>query len=353
MRIWKLLIMLVVIALLWEFAFIKYHYWEDFKANLDWGSFLDDLIDEPDPSRSFAPTLTFLPEWMIHYDKCDDWWDNCEYYVLNTPDDVIEIWVDNVTSNPHCDYWWRYKFQWYSKYFKIWEWITDADISSANANYPVLKQQEWTNKNYKIDWNKITVYFDKDIAIAQFHNFTLKNNIKVYSDYTATVWGEATIDSVSIPGTGKSTLEIILFPAAYRYKPDDGRIVIRWNVIADKDWRIAPNDIIVWTKVLWDDLIPRYVIDNNTPTCTSVNWNTGASTQLTVFFNENIYEVSGVSLMEKITGGFPALDFTDINIEWNQLQLFFSSSNLTWWVTIGEWAVQDKVWNKNTQITCP
>ena len=75
-------------------------------------SVLEDVLDDWEPSRVLQPTLMFYPENSVIHEGCYS--NTCTYYVLDVPNDTIDIAVDNVTSNPSCSYWYRYKFQWYS-----------------------------------------------------------------------------------------------------------------------------------------------------------------------------------------------------------------------------------------------
>lgn len=349
----KTIVFLLSITLMWWLLFYAneqgYYRLLNSRADLlnssNW--VLDDLIDEWEPSRSFSPTFVFNPDNSVYFDKCT--WNNCDYYVLDVPNNTIDIWIDNVTSKPGCDYGWRYKFQWYQSYFKLWEWVSDADISRDNANYPVLSSQEWTNKNYEINWNEITVYFDKIITNAQFYDFVMNRNVVVYSDFKT--WKQSALYTWSsavnvIEWTNK--LEIIL---ADNYIVDYWRILIKKNVIADTDWRIAPNDILVWDK-LEIEWVPQYVIDNNVPVVDSISWTWTFVTQVDVVFSENIYEISWLNIAQNVKDQFNNKlsnhpNFAEASIDWNELKIFFFTwSNITD-VKVNTWAIKDKLGNWN------
>lgn len=303
-----------------------------------------DVIFDWEPSRVLQPTLIFYPENSVVFDKCSEYWNYCDYYTLNVPSDIIEIWVDNITSNPHCPYWWRYKFQWYSKYFKIWDHVTDADISYLDSNYPVVSPQDGINKVYKVDWNQITVYFDKNIKNAQYFGFLLNDNIKVYKNYKT--WELATINSTSINWN-----EIIIILDNV-FEEDYWRIVINSNMISDIDWRIASNDIVVWDEINNLDWITEYIIDNLRPTAVSwfkLSWNS-----IIITFSEYIFAAEWINLYENISDQWWSLishpSITDIDIEWNELRLFFSSSPNITSISIAPNTIVDKSWNGNAQI---
>lgn len=315
------------------------------KANLfDSQDPIDDVIYDWEPSRVLQPTMLFYPDNSVIFDKCDANWNYCDYYVLNVPNNTVEVWVDNVTSNPHCPYWWRYKFQWYSRYFKIWDRVTDADVNYTDANYPVIKVQDGINKAYSASWNEITIYFDKNIKTAQYFNFVLKNNITVYKDYKT--WAKATINSVSI------NWNKLIITLSSTFSEDYWRIVINWNMISDIDWRLALNDMVVWDEIKNSDWIVEYIIDNLRPTATA--WFRTVWNSIIITFSENIFAAEWANLYENISDQtWPLINhpsITDIDVEWNELRLFFSASPNITNISIAPNTVVDKAWNGNAQI---
>lgn len=305
---------------------------------------ISDIIYDWEPSRILQPTMLFYPENTVIFDRCNASWNYCDYYTLDVPSDTIEVWVDNITSNPHCPYWWRYKFQWYSRYFKIWDNITNADTNYLNANYPIIKIQDWTNKAYTVSWSQITIFFDKNIKNAQFFPFVLKENITVYNNYKT--WIKNTIDSVSI-SWNKLIINLIA-----PFEEDYWRIIIWANMISDIDWRLSTNNIIVWDEIKNSEWVTEYIIDNLRPTANA--WFKLSGNSIIITFSEQIFAWEWVNLYENISDQtWPLINhpsITDIDVEWNELRLFFSANPNITNISISPNTIVDKAWNWNAQI---
>jgi hypothetical protein len=354
----------IIIFLLSAFYLIYVYLWtenlsknsKNLKADI-----LDDIIYEWEPDRTFSPSMVFYPDNKVVLNWCSA--NSCSYYVLNVPDDTIDIGVDNITSSPHCQYWWRYKFQWFPKYFKIWERVTDSDVNFYEANYPLLQTQDWTNRNYLIDWVNIYIYFDKNIKNAQFYNFALRDWVTVYKDYKT--WFTANVMWVSIVNWNQLKIETQYWinwdPS--NYYSNYWRIVIKKNIIADMDWRVIPNDLVVWDGVTLESWEIEYIIDNRVPKLKenedgfSEENNGSWSTKISLIFDENIFENSEwPNILDNIKV-YPQnkllkdLDgFVEYDIEQNIVNLFFTWED--WSINnalVEFWVFADKVWNLNNQ----
>ena len=341
--IWLMIIISCINMFAWSSFFnnVKELDYDIMANSFDFWDEFGDLLDDWEPSRILQPTLMFHPENSTVFEDCST--NICSYYVLDVPNDIIEIWVDNVTSDPHCEHWWRYKFQGHSNYFWIGENITDSDISFDSANYPVLSAQDWTDKNYKIEWNSLTIFFDKNIQIAQFYDFVLLDNILVYKDYRT--WEILDVLDFEID---KNQLELTF---ADDFVTDYWRVIIRWNNIADIDWRIAHGNITVWNKISLPNWKNEYAIDNISPTWIWKTFTNSGSTVITVLFSEDIFEIPWRNLYQMISDqNGPIIEHPlveDVDVEWNEIRVFFSGPHTATGVTVNTWSVTVKVGNKN------
>ena len=339
-----------VFALTFSFLFAFGIFWfqnaKNFKADLF--NTTEQTIYDWEKNRTFTPTLSFYPENNVisNWTSCDSyntttdvawvkhkecvWKTHYNYYVLNTPDDTIDISLDNIVSDPTCSYWWKYKFQWTTEYIKLWETINESSTSIYWTNYPLLSKQEWINANYKInsDWKEITIYFDKDIKNWKYYDFAIKDWITIYENYK-------TLDKF-IPKNLKIEIswnELIL-KFDNEFKTDFWRMIISENLISDLDWRINNQKSVVWKKI-WKEII----IDNKKPSKESIT-NSSDKTVSVITFSENIYENPDINILDNITHTWTIDDY---NIEWNKFRIYWSSLSVTW---ISDWIVLDKSWNK-------
>jgi len=350
-----------VFALTFSFLFAFGIFWFQNAKN-----FKADLFDTPEQviydwekDRTFNPTLSFYPENSVinNWTTCDSynistddawvenkecvWKTHYEYYVSDTPNDTIEISLDNVVSDPTCSYWWKYKFQWTTEYIKLWETINESSTSVYWVNHPLLSKQEWINANYKIDetWTWVTIYFDKDIKNWKYYDFALDDWITFYENYK----------TLDVFDTWNRAYEIkwnelrIAFPN--EFKTDFWRIVINENLISDLDWRINDQKSVVWKKI-WNEI----VIDNKIPVCKTVfTWSLIA----TISCSENIIEDENIT--SKININWKTIDNLNTNwkiselwVEWNLIKITFLES-ISWDLVIWTWAVIDKAWNINNE----
>lgn len=339
-----------VFALTFSFLFAFWIFWfknvETFKADLFDST--DQVIYDWEKDRTFDPTLSFYPENKVisNWTSCDSydtttdadwvehktcvWKTHFDYYVTDTPNNTIEISLDNVVSDPTCSYWRRYKFQWTTQYLKLWETINESSTSVYWANYPLLSNQKWINANYKIDstWTWLTIYFDKDIKNWKYYDFAFDDWITFYQNYKTLDEFETWARTYSIKWNELK----ITFPN--KFETDFWRIVIKENLISDLDWRINNQKSVIWKKI-WEEI----VIDNKKP---AIDWtiDTSDDTINIITFSENIYENPNVNILDSITHTWIIDEY---NIEWNKFKIYWSNLNVTW---ISDWIVLDKWWNE-------
>lgn len=315
---------------------------------------IDDVLDQGVPDRLFQVDPVFYPQNKVIFQGCTEKGSLCSYYVMQTPDDTIDVWIDNITSNPHCQYWWRYKFQGYPYYFKLWERVTDADLDHNNPNYPLLQSQDWTWKNYLLSsWNQlVTIYFDKIIQNAQYYDFNLLNWVEVYSDLR--IWKTIDVTWVTINPSDNKLLINLAEPLVSDY----WRIIIKKNTLSDIDWRVIINDQMVWQLANFDGK-NQYVIDNINPHLITPTWSINLiwpdATEIIVLFNEEVFEKEWIKYtqMIKVNGKLLASmpSFSDIDVEWNELRIFFKNLIQVGSVTVASWSLVDKVKNDNELIS--
>jgi len=328
-----------VMAFMFSFMFVFWIYWAQnydstkFKADL-FDTTEEEVIYDWEESRTFSPTLSFYPENKIieNWTK-EEWWKKIlEYYTLETPDNIIEISLDNITSTPTCSHWWKYKFQWTSQYLKLWETINESDISVNWTNYPLLSNQDWINANYKIDstWKVITIFFDKDIKNWKYYDFALEDWITIYENYKTlkkfNLWNP-------VYKISWNELEISFDNI---FKTDFWRIIISENLISDLDWRINNQTSVAWKKI-WDEI----VIDNKNPEYKSHTYNNWI---LTILFSEIIIENPEKNLKNNISINW---NYSEHNIEWNELKIFWATGSS---FTLKQWVILDKNWNEIEEV---
>lgn len=331
-----------VLAFTFSFLFVFWIYWvqnsQNYKADL-FDEDLEEIIYDWEDSRTFSPTLSFYPENTVINNWTRQEWKNVylDYYTLETPDDIIEISLDNITSTPTCSYWWKYKFQWTSQYLKLWEDINESDISIYWTNYPLLSNQDWINANYKVDstWTWITIYFNKDIKNWKYYDFALEDWIKIYENYKTLEEFNSWEKTFSISW---NELKISF---ENNFETNFWRIIISENLISDLDWRINSKWWVVWKKIL-----NEIVIDNKKSLFESLwTW----SLVLKLSFDENIYENTDKSFQDNIQIWWISLssinNYSEYDIDWNSLNIYFSWS-IKWDLNILEWAIVDKNWNE-------
>lgn len=323
----------------WITSINKIWNWENFKADL-FDTDEEQVIYDGEESRTFSPTLSFYPENRVIENWIRQEWKKVylDYYTLETPDNIIEISLDNITSTPTCSYWWKYKFQWTTQYLKLWETVNESDISINWVNYPILSNQDWINANYKINlaWTWITIFFDKDIKNWKYYDFALKDWITIYKNYKTL---EKFIPENLILSIKWNELNLEF---DNKFETDFWRIVISENLISDLDWRINNNKSIVWKKI-WNEV----VIDNKKPLPeTPVKW----ENLITILFSEDIFENPNKNIANNIFSWSTALslnsEYSEYNIEWNEIKIYFFSWATLPDLTIWTWAVVDKAWNE-------
>ena len=340
-----------IMAFMFSFLFIFWVFWVQDFDKFFWNNFKADLFDNTvdqtiydwEQWRTFQPTLSFYPENKVikNWELSNNGKNYLNYYTLDTPDNIISISLDNITSNPNCSYWWKYKFQWTNKYLKLWESVNEDNIWINWVNYPLLSIQSWIWANYKIDLTSkiITIYFDKDIKNAKFYDFALKDWIKIYSDYK-------NLTEFNWTFTTEISWNELKLNLSKPFNVDFWRILIWKNLISDLDWRVNTDWWVVWLKI-WEN----FVIDNKKPEKISDStWNL----VINVSFGENIFENPNKNLIDNIEVWNKKLSeigqYSEYNIEWNELKIYFTSS-VSWDLKILSWAVIDKSWNENWLIS--
>ena len=302
----------------------------------------------------FYPKVIKNWKWCSEYETTtdSDWnelknciWDiTLDYYVPETPDNIIEIWIDKLIKDPACPFWQSlaYRFQWTNQYLKFWETLNESSISSKWVNYPILSTQKWINANYKIDktWTWITIFFDKNIKNWKYYDFAMKDWITIYKNYKTLEKFIPENLNISIKW---NELNLIF---SNKFETDFWRIIVSENLISDLDWRINNNKSVVWKNIL-DEI----VIDNKKPIITS-SWKT--STDIIFNFDENIYENLNKNIETNIFSWTTVLSLVDwyseYNIEWNELKIIFSSWSTLPDLTIWTWAIIDKNRNENNKF---
>lgn len=336
-------VMAFVFSFAFVFTFFSVQNWNQFKADL-FDVEEEEIIYDWEESRTFSPSLSFYPENKIIENWTRQEWKNTylDYYTLKTPDNIVEISLDNITSTPTCPYWWKYKFQWTAQYLKLWENINESDISLYWTNHPILSNQNWINANYKIDstWTWITIFFDKDIKNWKYYDFALKDWITIYKNYK-TLEKFIPEDLIVYIKWNKLNLKF-----SNKFETDFWRIIISKNLISDLDWRINNEISIIWKKI-WNE----FVIDNKKPIPETPLY---LNNLITIIFDENINEnpdkniENNISIWWKILSEIDSYNEYDINQ--NELKIFFSTWSTLSGLTIWTWAVVDKLGNENNYL---
>ena len=336
-------VMAFVFSFAFVFTFFSVQNWNQFKADL-FDVEEEEIIYDWEESRTFSPSLSFYPENKIIENWTRQEWKNTylDYYTLKTPDNIVEISLDNITSTPTCPYWWKYKFQWTTQYLKLWENINESDISLYWTNHPILSNQNWINANYKIDstWTWITIFFDKDIKNWKYYDFALKDWITIYKNYK-TLEKFIPEDLIVYIKWNKLNLKF-----SNKFETDFWRIIISKNLISDLDWRINNEISIIWKKI-WNE----FVIDNKKPIPETPLY---LNNLITIIFDENINEnpdkniENNISIWWKILSEIDSYNEYDINQ--NELKIFFSTWSTLSGLTIWTWAVVDKLGNENNYL---